>query len=225
MTGIKTAVAFAIGSLFAGAALAQGNYSIEQRDRNEDMRIQQGIRSGELTRQEAYRLENERAQVERMERRARADGTVSSFERARIDRAQDRVSRDIYRESHDAQQRGDWRGHDGRRGYDQRWRGNEHGWRGNEHAWRGNEHNSRGNDQNHTWNHRDGGQTTPTPTQSDHSGRRTGGDFNRGRTDSSSGRPAQVQQAPSQQARVQTAQYSRPASGGRQGGSGGHRTR
>ncbi len=103
MTKLKTGVAIAIGSLFAGAAFAQSNYSIEQRDRIQDMRIEQGVRSGQLTGHEAARLERERAQVERMERRTRADGVVTPWERARIEQAQNRVGRDIYRESHDRQ--------------------------------------------------------------------------------------------------------------------------
>src|SRR5688572_7332911 len=103
MTRFRTAVAIAVGSLFAGAAFAQSNYSIEQRDRMEQERIDRGVQSGQLTSREAARLQGERAQIERLEARARSDGVLTRNERARIDHAQDRLGRDIYRETHDRQ--------------------------------------------------------------------------------------------------------------------------
>jgi hypothetical protein len=121
MTKFKTAIAIAVGTLFAGAAFAQSNYSIEQRDRIEQERIDRGIQSGQLTSREAARLEGERAQVERLERRARADGVLTQNERARIDRAQDRLGRDISRESHDRQvANSNWRASDRPQGWDRR---------------------------------------------------------------------------------------------------------
>ena len=132
MTKFKTAIAIAVGTLFAGAAFAQSNYSIEQRDRIAQERIDRSIQSGQLTSREAARLESERAQVERLERRARADGVLSQYERARIDRAQDRLGRDIYRESHDRQvANSNWRTSDRPQGWDHRnegWDRRNEGW-------------------------------------------------------------------------------------------------
>jgi len=102
MTKFKTAIAIAAGALFAGAAFAQADYhSIEQRDRIQQERISRGIESGRLTPREADRLMAERARIERMERRARADGVLTYDERARIEAAQDRLARHINRELHD----------------------------------------------------------------------------------------------------------------------------
>jgi hypothetical protein len=121
MTKFKTAIAIAVGTLFAGAAFAQSNSSIEQRDRIEQERIDRGIQSGQLTPREASRLEGERAQIERLERRSRADGVMTQNERARIDRAQDRLGRDITRETHDRQTaNSNWRGSDRPQGWDRR---------------------------------------------------------------------------------------------------------
>lgn len=120
MIKFKTAMALAVGSLFAGAAFAQSNYSIEQRDRIQQARIERGIESGRLTPRETDRLLSERAQVERMERRARADGMFTQHERARVDRAQDHLRRDIYRESNDRQTAGSWRTSDRPHGWDRR---------------------------------------------------------------------------------------------------------
>jgi hypothetical protein len=99
----KTLAAAAILAAFPLAALAQGAGTEIQRNINQQQRIEQGLKSGELTTREASRLEREQAGVNRMEARALKDGKLTDAEKARIDRAQDNVSRDIYREKHDAQ--------------------------------------------------------------------------------------------------------------------------
>jgi len=93
-----TAVAAA---LFCGSAFAQTGTL--QRDINQQERIEQGLKSGQLTTREAARLEREEAKVERDQARALRDGTLSPAEKARLAREQNKVSRDIYREKHDAQ--------------------------------------------------------------------------------------------------------------------------
>ena len=52
----------------------------------------------------AARLEKGQARVQKMEDRAAADGKVTKKERARIEQAQNRQSKKIYRERHDKQQ-------------------------------------------------------------------------------------------------------------------------
>jgi hypothetical protein len=83
-------------------ALADDADSI-QRNINQQKRIEQGLQSGQLTVQEAGRLEREQAAVERMQAHALRDGTVTEREEARLDHVQDKVSRDIYRQKHDEQ--------------------------------------------------------------------------------------------------------------------------
>jgi len=80
------------------------NNNVNFGDRNveQQRRIEQGLRSGDLNVQEASRLEREESRVNRMESRALRDGTVSDAERTQINRAQDRVSQDINRERQDA---------------------------------------------------------------------------------------------------------------------------
>src|SRR3954447_7758889 len=94
-------VAAAVGLGFCGAAFAQAG--TVQRDVNQQQRIEQGLRSGQLTTREASRLENEEARIERDQARAMKDGKLSPAEKARLEREQNAVSRDIYREKHDAQ--------------------------------------------------------------------------------------------------------------------------
>lgn len=68
-------------------------------------RIVSGVRSGELTRREAVRLEAGQAHVAKVENKVKADGTVSPEERARLQAAQNRQSRRIAVQKHDAQSR------------------------------------------------------------------------------------------------------------------------
>jgi hypothetical protein len=104
--------------LVGGSAYAQSMYSIDQRQDYQQNRIEQGIQSGQITRSEAYRLEQGERAIDRAQARARADGVVTQQERARIDRMVDREGREIYRQSHDSQQAWDrgqsWGRTDGR---------------------------------------------------------------------------------------------------------------
>ena len=209
MTRFKTAIAIAVGTLFAGAAFAQSNYSIEQRDRAEDARIEHGIESGRLTGREAARLESERAQVERMERRARSDGVLTQYERARIDRAQDRVGRDIYRESHDRQvAHSNWRTSDRPQGWDRR---NE-GW--NHRNDNGQRHFDRGF-RAEQFNHREAVRGEHNDWRANGAATRTGTDARFGRSDLAPGRQPHLQQTDAQRTQVQQAQtqrsWTRPA--------------
>src|SRR5204863_521136 len=62
---------------------------IDQRQANQERRIEQGEKSGALTNKEAARLEKGQARVQKMENKALADGKVTAKERARIEKAQD----------------------------------------------------------------------------------------------------------------------------------------
>jgi opacity protein-like surface antigen len=90
--------------LMTGVAFAEAEAPvINQRQMNQDQRIDQGIASGQLNEQEANRLNKKQAHVNKMEGRAKSDGAMTKKERARIVAAQDRASRHIAREKHDRQ--------------------------------------------------------------------------------------------------------------------------
>jgi hypothetical protein len=76
-----------------------------QRNVNQERRIEQGIQSGQLTNPEAGRLERGQARTARAEARAGADGRVGPREQRRVQKTENRQSRRVYREKHDAQQR------------------------------------------------------------------------------------------------------------------------
>ncbi len=100
---IKTGIAIVVGGMLPLAAFADDASSVVQRDVNQQQRIEQGLKSGELTTREAAKLEREESRVDKMEANALKDGKLTDQEKRRLDNAQDRVSRDIYREKHDAQ--------------------------------------------------------------------------------------------------------------------------
>ena len=89
------------------SGFAQGWHNdINARQREQQQRIRAGIRSGELTRVEAARLEAEEARIRLAEARARHSGGVfTPRERARIQRELNHASRDIHQQAHDPQNR------------------------------------------------------------------------------------------------------------------------
>ncbi len=101
---IRTLVAALIAATLSVPVLAQSSTpGIDQRQANQQQRIDQGVSSGELNKREAARLEKGQEKVQRMEDKAKADGTVTAAERRRIEREQNRQSRRIARQKHDAQ--------------------------------------------------------------------------------------------------------------------------
>jgi hypothetical protein len=79
---------------------------VNQRQDRQQQRIAKGISNGKLTAQEAARLEQQQAQIDRYEARSRADGRgLNRAERARLENKQDRASKSIYRKKHNANRR------------------------------------------------------------------------------------------------------------------------
>ena len=96
-----------IGAFILSAALpvlAQTNTpNIDQRQQNQQQRIEQGEQSGTLTGKEANHLERAQERVQGMEDKAKADGSVTAQERKRLQRAENVQSRHINRQKHDRQ--------------------------------------------------------------------------------------------------------------------------
>jgi hypothetical protein len=76
---------------------------IDQRQANQEKRIDQGIASGQLNKRETRRLERQQTAINKAEDKAKADGTVTAKERRRLTAAQNSTSRHIARQKHDAQ--------------------------------------------------------------------------------------------------------------------------
>jgi hypothetical protein len=89
----------------AALMLPASAQTIHQRKENQQKRIAQGVKSGQLTPRETARLEHREARLNRETRRDRAanGGKLTPAEKARVNRQQNRLSRDIYHQKHDAQ--------------------------------------------------------------------------------------------------------------------------
>lgn len=73
------------------------------RDVDQQKRIEQGLQSGQLTSGEARKLEAGEARIDKTEQRDLRNGSLSASERAQIQRQQNRESKAIYSQKHDAQ--------------------------------------------------------------------------------------------------------------------------
>lgn len=105
---LKTIIAVAVLAAVPALSHAQARDpaatpGIDKRQEMQQKRIDQGVKSGELNKREAERLERRQERIVKMEGKARSDGVVTQKERARIHHQQDQESRRIHREKHDRQ--------------------------------------------------------------------------------------------------------------------------
>jgi hypothetical protein len=96
-----------MAAALAGTVVAQDapKSTINQRQRNQQKRIAEGVENGSLTPAETARLEKQEAAIHnevKTERRANG-GTLTPQERRQVTRQQNRVSRRIYKQKHDGQ--------------------------------------------------------------------------------------------------------------------------
>lgn len=101
LAGLAAAVTLAT-PIAANAAPWQ---SINARQENMWHRIDQGVRNGSLTRQEATRLQANYRQLVRLEQTYRNSNGLSLRERNDLQRRYDRLSRAVQAQKHDSQNR------------------------------------------------------------------------------------------------------------------------
>lgn len=101
---IKKISVLIFASCFSAQLLA-GTPVLDERQDNQNARIKQGVKSGELTKKEARKLAKGQKQLREMERKAKADGTVTKKERAHLQHKANVESGKIYRNKHDDQDR------------------------------------------------------------------------------------------------------------------------
>ncbi len=94
-----------ITTVLALASLATPAFAgVNQRQAHQQRRISKGIQSGQLTAREVNRVQKQQSRIAAYEAQSRADGNGwSRAERKHIKKMQDRASRTIYRQKHDAQ--------------------------------------------------------------------------------------------------------------------------
>jgi hypothetical protein len=108
-TALTAGVAGTAGAqpYYGGGYERSGWMPIERRMERLDRRIDQGVRSGQLTRAEADRLRVRFDRVVRLEARYSRNG-LSSWERADLDRRFDQLSQQIRWERRDGDRRYGW---------------------------------------------------------------------------------------------------------------------
>jgi hypothetical protein len=87
------------------AAAGTRDPGVNARQHSQHDRIAQGVRSGELTRNEAKGLRAEQRGLRQEERAYKADGTLTREERKDLHQDLNASSRSIYGEKHDAEKR------------------------------------------------------------------------------------------------------------------------
>jgi len=99
-------IRFALTSLMAaGMTIAAANaQEIQKRKENQQDRIAEGVKSGQLTAGETATLEHKEARLNREIRQDRKanGGNLTNKEKRQINRQQNRLSRQIYRDKHNA---------------------------------------------------------------------------------------------------------------------------
>jgi hypothetical protein len=107
---LKHLIASAALAALSASALAQASAPagtntprVDQRQANQEQRIDNGVASGQLTPRETRRLTREQNVVDRAENKAKADGTVTAHERNRLHKMQRHASKDIRHQKHDRQ--------------------------------------------------------------------------------------------------------------------------
>ncbi len=78
---------------------------IKEQQENQHDRIQNGVKTGSLTRREAARMRNRENATHQEIKEAKADGVVTPEERVDIKHDQAQNSKAIYRQKHDGQRR------------------------------------------------------------------------------------------------------------------------
>jgi uncharacterized protein HemX len=95
---IIAAFALALGVSSAGA-------QIRHRAQNQHQRIRQGVKSGELTKQEAKNLREDHRDLHQDVKLAKSDGKITPGERNIIRKEENKDSREIYRKKHNRRER------------------------------------------------------------------------------------------------------------------------
>lgn len=73
---------------------------IDQRQANQQARINEGVASGQVTAKEQARLQGQQANIAGDKAAAKADGVVTKQERRHLKREQNRADRNIHRKKH-----------------------------------------------------------------------------------------------------------------------------
>lgn len=101
---LKNSARLLLGTVILTSAFvtseAEARDRVDRRQTRQNVRVQEGKQSGEITEGEAARLRHTKRVVRRSEKRAEADGVVTDAEKARLEKMQDTRSQQIHRLKH-----------------------------------------------------------------------------------------------------------------------------
>ena len=98
---LRTLIAAAGVAAAFSASAPTATPNSDQRQANQQARIEQGKATGTLSKREAARMEAGQAKVQGMKQAAAADGKVTRAERKAIQKEQNKQSRRIHRQKYD----------------------------------------------------------------------------------------------------------------------------
>jgi len=92
----------ALMAVTSAAFAAERDPGVNRRQADQQARIHQGVRSGQLTHQEAKSLRSEQRSIRHEERQDKADGKMTAAERKDLHKDLNQASKDIYADKHNA---------------------------------------------------------------------------------------------------------------------------
>ncbi len=99
----RLAMSLMMGAMLSGTvSMALADNEVNERQRNQQKRIGEGVKNGSLTSGETAHLEKQESAIHgevKQDRKANG-GTLTAQERAQVNRQQNRESRRIYRDKH-----------------------------------------------------------------------------------------------------------------------------
>jgi gas vesicle protein len=102
----RVIISILTGALLTGTAtMSFADEKIKDRKQNQQKRIAQGVKSGQLTAHETARVEHNESKINkevRQDRKANG-GNLTNEEKAKVNRQQNKVSKEIYNQKHDGQ--------------------------------------------------------------------------------------------------------------------------
>ena len=95
-------------AILAQATTAPTSATINQRKENQQDRIAQGVKSGQLTPGETAKLEHQEAGINKEEKgmRAQDNGHLTKADKSLVNKQQNQESKRIYRDKHNAKKTG-----------------------------------------------------------------------------------------------------------------------
>ena len=101
-TKIIRTIGISLSLLLIGGSVAWADKKHNNPHQNQQARIKQGVRTGEITQWELNRLRKEQARIHAARRHAGADGWINHHERQHLQNMQDRAGRHIYFAKHNS---------------------------------------------------------------------------------------------------------------------------